>query len=585
MSRICYNKNMLKKSCVLGLAILGGVAFTGANTYADENDFAVTIGSYIEMTVPGTSSIIMSNVSGSTFGETDIDVVASTNSTLGYTVTLTTEHSYLESNTIDPSTSEKAKILALSSMDNRTEELFRSRTDDNNKWGISIGDKNHYNPVPASATIVNTNTAATDDTTTINVGAKLDTSVIPGTYSITMSFSAVAKVDTTPAGVSGGDASEDSPDYDSEDPDTKGFPGGSLGRSFEVYYADTLRKPMYVLDSSTASGYRAIKKKEVSSSIERFFAIQDMSPAVCNSNVTNNTQVRVLDLRDAKTYWIGKFADGKCWMTQNLDYELQHGTLLRHATSDIGWTNFNASATWNPTNSSGVISGGISGQNYGWIESQTEPSSTDLGEIYVVSSGNTNNDTIYYSLSSCMAAHHTKGECMHYHIGNYYNWTAAIAMNDSTSLNTEFVSAADSVCPAGWRLPKGVTSSTKPVTAENAEEMNVLMNAVGISTGFDGRLADDGAVSFLENGFNMARSNPLYLTRAGRQYNSDGWIDYVGSDGQYWTSTVGYEFGGEHEVGGGYIYELYSSDAPMFIGWSRRYGLPVRCVARDALGQ
>ena len=49
----------------------------------------------------------------------------------------------------------------------------------------------------------------------------------------------------------------------------------------------------------------------------------------------------------------------------------------------------------------------------------------------------------------------------HYHIGNYYNWTAAIATNDSSDVDYTYddetgdydLEIYQSICPTGWALP------------------------------------------------------------------------------------------------------------------------------------
>ena len=73
--------------------------------------------------------------------------------------------------------------------------------------------------------------------------------------------------------------------------------------------------------------------------------------------------------------------------------------------------------------------------------------------MYYYTSNSNDNDIKYNSLSECIAANHTEGDCKRYHAGNYYNWTAAIASNNSSSLTTQYTNAPNSICPAGWRLP------------------------------------------------------------------------------------------------------------------------------------
>ncbi len=48
----------------------------------------------------------------------------------------------------------------------------------------------------------------------------------------------------------------------------------------------------------------------------------------------------------------------------------------------------------------------------------------------------------------------------HNHLGNYYNWTAAVAMNDSSSYTTDQQDVNQSICPVNWTLPKGGNVTT-----------------------------------------------------------------------------------------------------------------------------
>ena len=53
--------------------------------------------------------------------------------------------------------------------------------------------------------------------------------------------------------------------------------------------------------------------------------MQEMTSAVCSSISTPSSatvdvpSAQLKDVRDGKYYWVSKLADGKCWMTQNLD--------------------------------------------------------------------------------------------------------------------------------------------------------------------------------------------------------------------------------------------------------------------------
>ena len=128
---------------------------------------------------------------------------------------------------------------------------------------------------------------------------------------------------------------------------------------------------------------------------------------------TNFTQGPILtDIRDNKQYEIRKFADGKCWMVDNLMYGGD-----TNACADKSIFDGNGSAT--PSNQFGI-------DTYG-----------DCRDPRVGGS------------APCTAGSTT--------CGYYYNWQAA--MQHSTAYyNTTYTGPTTNVqclCPEGWRLPTG----------------------------------------------------------------------------------------------------------------------------------
>ena len=68
----------------------------------------------------------------------------------------------------------------------------------------------------------------------------------------------------------------------------------------------------------------------------------------------------------------------------------------------------------------------------------------------------------------------------HESIGNYYNWTAAIASNDSSSLTSDASgnisnNPQNSICPKGWRLPTTSNqSNTTPGSTNEFARLNYI---------------------------------------------------------------------------------------------------------------
>ena len=161
------------------------------------------------------------------------------------------------------------------------------------------------------------------------------------------------------------------------------------------------------------------------------------------SRLTNiGDTMQAIDKRDGKKYWITKLADGNIWMTQNLDLDIVAGKTYTSVDTDLP-----EGATWVPSVST------YSARTYTWSWSDTTPESYDPGNRYWDGMPNPN-------LDGNIEGNTTEDPSLtpggtHYHIGNYYNWTATAAMNDSSN----YVSRQDanqSICPAGWRLPLAI---------------------------------------------------------------------------------------------------------------------------------
>lgn len=58
-------------------------------------------------------------------------------------------------------------------------------------------------------------------------------------------------------------------------------------------------------------------------SLSELLYMQDMTPAICSNTMDyvdkdHYIEKQVIDVRDGKSYWVAKLADGNCWMVQNL---------------------------------------------------------------------------------------------------------------------------------------------------------------------------------------------------------------------------------------------------------------------------
>ena len=277
------------------------------------------------------------------------------------------------------------------------------------------------------------------------------------------------------------------------------------------------------------------------------------------NNMTEDSQYYLADKRDDKTYCVAKLKDGNLWMTQNLDHDIKTdgSVIYNNTTTDLGWNGTSYStASWTPASATKATS------DTAWTTDGTGraiPESYDPGELYwngIVG--------VYISESDCTTAGGTWDSTnylcsqisstgdSHYHLGNYYNWTAAVAMNDSNSYATQYTDVNQSICPAGWTLPKSGNNTS-----------NGSFQYLFEQYGWD----SDSYMIENPNIWNTAIKLPL-------SGNWDGSLNGVGGYGHFWSPVVGssYDAYSAYVASNGFVRPGYYYD--------RNYGNPVRCVAR-----
>ena len=285
--------------------------------------------------------------------------------------------------------------------------------------------------------------------------------------------------------------------------------------------------------------------------------MQEMTPEVCEKTEVG-TVARLTDARDQKQYWVTKLADGNCWMTQNLDFDIP-ASGLTSADSDIN----NASGVWNassdypprPTEQPGTItSANTNTETYSWDLGMYVKSDPDgysdycggssikgLADASCTDAGWTNVSTMT-PMEDGNAADVISGSTYnaHYLVGNLYQWNAATAGTGKTITSQE---ATDSICPKGWKLPTSNNS--------NSGSFGGLVGSLNSTT---------------------ITQAPYYFNPSGRVYSGSLWS--AGSYGYYWSSTAysstNYAYGLSFGSGG----VLPSSS------YNRYRGFSVRCLAR-----
>ncbi|MFQ7738370.1 MAG: hypothetical protein ACLRJC_12270 [Emergencia timonensis] len=287
--------------------------------------------------------------------------------------------------------------------------------------------------------------------------------------------------------------------------------------------------------------------------------MQDMTADICAAWEEHATK-QLIDVRDGQKYWVAKLKDGNCWMTQNLNLDLE-GITLTPEDSDVF-------ANWTP-NITTLTAGNASAS-----ASSTTVQSWDLGD-YVIKS-TTATPSSYCSptdnLSNSACANYVQSieglEPMtevrtdsviiednaydaHFTVGNYYTWNAATAGTGGTMSSG---TASSSICPAGWKLPTSGNNTTNGT--------------------FGYMLTQYGVQNSPTSGSNNIAAHPLYFVRSGYVYPGR-YLSDAGRLGRYWSRTA-YSSACAH-----YLYFYESGVNPSDKYFNKHYGFSMRCILAD----
>ena len=335
-----------------------------------------------------------------------------------------------------------------------------------------------------------------------------------------------------------------------------------------------------------------------------YYKMQDMNSTICsNTEVTGEgSQVQLIDVRDNNVYWVTKLDDGHCWMTQNLDLNIDANATYSSLDTDLtdhsltgaysiingySYDSTNNIIYWTPERSTiDARNGTIAGWNN--TNAYHHPYSMDPGDWYqngtYFPSGNCFVDSSisycdYITGSGVYANYFSKtpysSNGTHGHVGNYYSWAAAIASNDSSTYNQTYGPNGDgstgtdisynpqnSICPAGWRLPtQSDTSINEPGSTDEYGRINLLYNNGNSGTG-------------LTNGDAGLLGAPIYFVRNGITLSNS--LRYAGAQGFYYTSTTVWETNAGSEA---IKFSSAEIDYDNVVAL-RHNGRALRCVAR-----
>ncbi|MDR0884084.1 MAG: hypothetical protein LBN05_05720 [Oscillospiraceae bacterium] len=255
--------------------------------------------------------------------------------------------------------------------------------------------------------------------------------------------------------------------------------------------------------------------------------MQDMTSSYC-AGMNIGDILTLEDTRDSLDYTVGKLADGKCWMLDNLKLGSTSGTLL--LTSDN--TDLNSTTNPNITNNGGVLE-------------------FTLPQLVISASFYFDDPYVYGPVTGDTGTGATN-------YGYLYNWSAATAGESRTTMPANSGDAANSICPAGWHLPSG--DGTGDYAVLNASMQAGTLSPADTNSGYYANWLNDGPF---------------------RGVFSGNWVGGYGANGQgtsadLWSRSAypsGSSFASSANLGSDGVY-------PSFFG-DRSNGFGVRCLLNN----
>ena len=528
----------------------------------------------ITLTVP--KEPLMFNItpsSGGTFGKSTAGTIKiQTDALAGYT--LNTKAKDGKADLTNEATGDK--ISPISS--DVSENDFMSKAAYNNMWGVSFNKQgasnNTFHSIPSDA--VGTKIGSTEvpntaeDIYNIVLGARVDNSLATGAYSNTFIVVASAnpvpykvkydpnadsdQVSGMPSNNTSATTSTQSFALPSEEPKRSGY-------EFIGWCDTTPNKESKTVDvcqngkSYQASDTYTLSKKDETVTFYAMWVDNDhiMQNWKGCATATKNEQITLVDIRDNRPYYVAQLADGNCWMTENLDLFLDENKPLIPETSDV-------KAEWKPKTTHKP------NDSIKFIEDYNHPDSYDPGDIcwtkeksYAYAAGDTR---LGYDDGSLECSKHASS---HYHFGNFYNFTAAVAQYDTSDPIVEKKVYDTSICPAGWQLPnyEGDKSfkNLRDKSNGDPESKNWVAGYVNEKT--------PGQENVSES---TLHEEPYYMSYIGRWI---GFPSYFGIYNVYNTNTAASDRGGcaLHVDGSGSINPQQCS------AW-KKDDFSLRCVSR-----
>ena len=296
-----------------------------------------------------------------------------------------------------------------------------------------------------------------------------------------------------------------------------------------------------------------------------------LTQAPTDGTANLNSVSALTDQRDNETYAIAKLADGKCWMIENLrlaDTHQENGnsvvttlTLantnnpLNDGTNVTLKHNYTDTSTFNTLSATSAVVYNADTAPDGWCTTNSD-ACDDQSRIRTDNTANRATGNPNVDAGSM------------YSYGNYYNWYSATAGNGTFGYSTNNNSVGGDLCPTGWRLPIG-GSSTNATNSDFWKYGVAVMGSVPSNNSYyqssENNVSGDTATKAL-------RKYPNNYLYSG--YVDGGFLDSRGTLGYYWSSTASSSYSA-------YYLRLGSSVVnPGTNSSYKYYGRTVRCIAQ-----
>ncbi|MDR1300094.1 MAG: fibrobacter succinogenes major paralogous domain-containing protein [Candidatus Nomurabacteria bacterium] len=299
-------------------------------------------------------------------------------------------------------------------------------------------------------------------------------------------------------------------------------------------------------------------------------------PIYNKSNPDPNSTITMMDNRDGQEYDVRRLQDGKCWMVDDLKFELTNGMILTPDATNVT-TNTQVWFTVDGTETGAKLSGmtnnfttvqgtemtrnGATGTASPNLDAwrQADPSDTDNCKN---NKGNSSNGGIAYNPSS-------KVGCGYLY--NFYTATAGSSPQASfgTPPHVAGYLAPDSICPANWKLPSGYVSSGD--INNDFTFLNAKMDSSSVTSGSTN-------VKYYVNWSPIGSFRGTLSGHWGTNSGvSVGYFGNQGAAGYTWSSSIGSATGARAARYGG----PFSDGAvgyPATADSIRYYGFAIRCL-------